>query len=413
MNSFPVLTLKENTFFTQELGLDKQFLLLNPTCPFTESLKKALLEWDFKVVYSEGSTGSSTYQPSSTNSFEQVTIDDVGIEETPVEKKPEFGSSVKKVLEEAHADLSSNEVKRMDVVQNVYNEYMNYITAVYTHYATHTVLDYQDLSDTVKELCVFIKESRRFVLRVTPVLEGNSKNFIVSHSMRSTVTAIVIGLQMRMPLPKLIELGITCLLHEIGQIRLPPQLYMTDRRLSPPERQKLATHSVLGYEIVKKNEFPLSVQIGVLEHHEREDGTGYPQKKKGDKISLYAKIIAVACTFEAITAPRHFKEARSTYEGMIEILKGNGKQFDENVTKALLYSISLYPIGAYVYLSNGKIAQVTDVNPNDPKNPILQIFGETLPDGSPKTVQSDSLSNKIVRVLNKAEAADILKQFNK
>ena len=98
---------------------------------------------------------------------------------------------------------------------------------------------------------------------------------------------------------------------------------------------------------------------------------------------------------------------------MIEILKGNGKQFDENVTKALLYSISLYPIGAYVYLSNGKIAQVTDVNPNDPKNPILQIFGETLPDGSPKTVQSDSLSNKIVRVLNKAEAADILKQFNK
>ncbi len=411
MNSFPVTTLKENTFFTQELVLDKQFILLNPTCPFNNALKKALLEWDFKVVYSDGSIGSGAVASPTPQDFEQVSIEQVDPNANDP-KKPEMGDNVKKALEEAHQDLANNEKSRMSVVQTVYNEYMNYITAVYTHYATHKVLDYQELSNTVKDLCIFIKDNRRYVLRITPTLEAANKNFIVSHSMRSTVTAIVIGLQLRMPLTKLIELGVTCILHEIGQIRLPPQLYMTGKRLSAPERAKLATHPVISFNIVKENDFPLAVQLGVLEHHERENGTGYPRKLTGNKISLYAKIIAVACSFEAITAPRMFKEARSTYDAMIEVLKNEGKQFDDTVIKALLYSLSLFPIGAYVYLQNGKIAQVTDVNPTDPRNPVVQILGETDETGGPKTVQTDNGTMRIVRVLNKSEAADILKQFN-
>lgn len=411
MNSFPVTTLKENTFFTQELVLDKQFILLNPTCPFNNGLKKALLEWDFKVVYSDGSIGSGAVASPTPQDFEQVSIEQVDPNANDP-KKPEMGDNVKKALEEAHQDLANNEKSRMSVVQTVYNEYMNYITAVYTHYATHKVLDYQELSNTVKDLCIFIKDNRRYVLRITPTLEAANKNFIVSHSMRSTVTAIVIGLQLRMPLTKLIELGVTCILHEIGQIRLPPQLYMTGKRLSAPERAKLATHPIIGFNIVKENDFPLAVQLGVLEHHERENGTGYPRKLTGNKISLYAKIIAVACSFEAITAPRMFKEARSTYDAMIEVLKNEGKQFDDTVIKALLYSLSLFPIGAYVYLQNGKIAQVTDVNPTDPRNPVVQILGETDETGGPKTVQTDNGTMRIVRVLNKSEAADILKQFN-
>ena len=149
MNSFPVVTLKENTFFTQELVLDKQFLLLNPTCPFNDALKKALLEWDFKVVYSNGSIGVAATSAPSAADFEQVTIDDVGILEEKKSAKTDIGENVKKVLEEAHQDLRNNEKSRMSVVQTVYNEYMNYITAVYTHYATHKVLSYQELTETV------------------------------------------------------------------------------------------------------------------------------------------------------------------------------------------------------------------------------------------------------------------------
>ncbi|WP_147644811.1 HD-GYP domain-containing protein [Treponema pectinovorum] len=411
MNSFSVASLQDNSFFSQDLVLDNQFILLNSSCPFTNSLRKALLEWDFKLVYSEGSQGiQATSAPVSTD-FENVDIDNVGSQEKE-NKTEEMGSSVKKVIEKAHSALANNEKSRMAVVQTIYNEYMNYITAVYTKYATHKTLNYEDLCETVKELCVFIKENRRYVLRISPTQDKISKNYLISHSMRSTVIAIVIGLQLSMPLSKLVDLGITCILHEIGQIRLPPQLYMTDRILSPAEKAKLATHAVLGFNIAKENNFPGQIQMGILEHHERENGTGYPRKLSGNQIDIFAKIIGVACSFEAITAPRHFKQARSSYDAMIEILKNEGKQFDDTVIKALLYSLSLFPIGAYVYLSNGKIGQVTDVNPNSPGNPLVSILGESDSFGRTLTVQSDNGTNKIVRVLNKTESADILKQFN-
>ena len=94
---------------------------------------------------------------------------------------------------------------------------------------------------------------------------------------------------------------------------------------------------------------------------------------------------------------------------MVEMLKNHNKQYDETVIKALLYSLSLFPIGAYVYLNNGKIGVVTDVSPNNPSQPIIQIVNEYEADGSPKTIQTDADANKIVRVLTRKEEEDVLK----
>lgn len=413
MNSFPIATLNDRTFFTQELVLDKNFILLDTACPWTDKLKNALVEWGFKVVYSNGNLSVTSRASPSAAEFENVSFENVSITDVTKEseKEVEIGAEVKKTLQEAHSKISGNEKSRMNIVQTVYNEYTNYINAVYTRYATHKTFNYDELTETVKELCIFIKDNRRFVLRIQPANDGKNKNFIINHSMRSTVLSIVIGLQMRIPLTKLIDLGITSILHEIGQIRLPPQLYLTERKLSPAERTKLATHPILGFRIMKENGFSSQIQLGVLQHHERENGSGYPQKLYGEQISLFAKIIGVACSFEAITAARSFKEARSSHEAIVEILRNEDNKFDPTVIKALLYAISLYPIGAYVYLLNGKIAQVTDANPGNPGNPIVSILGETDSQGAPKTIQTDNASNKIVRVLNKQEAQDILKQF--
>lgn len=421
MNSFSVAELKPNTYFTSSLIIDKTFLLCSTTCPLSEDIISALKEWEFKQVFSEGNIGIAVSTEAAAIAAQERTYQDVSIEQAlqdAAQEKPpvaESGanSAVKQALAKAQESVKTptadTDKSRLEVVQTVYNEYLNYISSVYTHYATHKELNLDEISETVKELCVYIKENRRYVLRITPSLEARNKNFLVSHSMRSTVLAITIGLQLRMPLSKLVELGVACILHEIGMIRLPPQLYMTDKPLTSGEKAQIATHPVIAYNILKDAKFPLSIQLGVLEHHERETGTGYPRKIPGPKISLYAKIIAVACSFEAITAPRHYREARTTYEAMIEMLKNDNHQYDDTVVKALLFCLSLCPIGAYVYLSNGKIAQVTDVNPGMPKNPIVQVIGETEKDGSPKTIQTNDTDMKIIRVMNKQEANDVLK----
>ena len=330
-----------------------------------------------------------------------------------IQAEEKVKNSLKHALEQANSGKFANtERSRLESVQAVYNEYMNYINSVYTDYATRKKINYQELSDTVKDLCIFIKDNKRYVLRITPSAEQRSKNFLVIHSMRSTVLAITLGLELHIAISKLIELGITSILHEIGMLRLPPQLYMSNRKLTNSERTQISTHPLLGCAILKELNFPLSIQLGVLEHHEKENGKGYPQHLTGEKISNYAKIIAVACSFEAITAPRLYKTARTTFDAMIEMLKNENQQYDPTVIKALLFSLSLFPIGAFVYLQNGKIAIVSDVSPNNPKNPIVQLINETEPDGSPKTVQTDNNLNKIVRVLTKEEQADVQKTLD-
>ena len=239
----------------------------------------------------------------------------------------------------------------------------------------------------------------------------DGRSYLLNHALRSTVLAIVISQQLRMPLAKQVELAVACIVHEIGMLKLPPQVYMTDRQLSGADKKSIFTHPVFSYEILRAYDFPLATQLAVLEHHEKQDGTGYPRRMHSEKISLYAKIIAVACSFEAITAPRFHKEPRSSYEAMVEMIKNNGRQFDESVVKALLFAVSLFPIGSYVFLQNGKIAQVVDVNPVNPKMPVLHLVGVKDERGEPVPIQLNE-NTKIIRTLSLKEVDDILKSLN-
>ena len=401
MDTITADSLHENLTFTGDLMIDSTFVLLPQTAPVTNELIKALREWEFDSFYCEGnlSLGGDIGISVSTGTDEKK--EDLNA--------PKIGESLKAAIERSkNIQLDNSDKARMDMVQKVYEEYMNYIESVFTHYATHKEIDQDDLSETVKELCVFIKENKRFILRVNPAEGATEKNFLVTHSMRTTVLAIAIALQLHMPLSKMVDLGVTSILHEIGMLRLPPQIYMTDKKLTPGERSQILKHPVLGYTIVKDLNFPLNIQLGVLEHHEKENGTGYPQKKSGDKISNNAKIISVACSYEAISSSRSYKTGRSTFEAIVELLQNRERSYDDSIIRALLYTVSLFPIGSYVYLSNRKIAQVIDTNPDNPKTPIIQYLTEKEADGSPKVSPTGSNGINIVRILSKDEEKDIL-----
>ncbi|MDE5898994.1 MAG: HD domain-containing protein [Treponemataceae bacterium] len=389
--------LRTSLIFKSDLMLDKNFVLLPVTVPVYQELLDLLKEWQFSEFECESGISLGG---------------DIGVDKNAPDGRPHPKKKLvrrRKIKPAAGKsyDPAHLEQNRIASVSDTYNEMMEYIASVYRQYATHKKINQAELEERIKNLCVFIKENKRYVLRISPSAAVRSKNFLVAHSMRSTVLAITIGLELHMELSRLVELGMTCLLHEIGMLRIPPQLYMSDRPLSTSERTQISLHPILGCNIVKELEFPVSVQLGILEHHEKENGTGYPRHLTSEKISIYAKIIAIVCSFEAITAPREYKTERTTFDAMVEMLKNKDNQYDATVLKALLYSLSLYPIGAYVYLSNGKVGLVTDVSPDNPTNPIVQIVNETGDDGSPKTVQTDDGANKIARVLSKKESEDI------
>ena len=399
MESIEIESLRAGITYTSDLMVDSSFLILPKTAEMTDDLIKALKQWGFDQVLSDGSISLGG---------------DIGIskEEIPENEsqKEKIGENVKKAIEDSKNNAVGNsDQARMDLVRSVYEEYMNYIESVFTHYATHKEIDQEELSETVQDLCIFIKEHKRYILRVNATISAEGRNFLIIHTMRSTVLCLAVALQLHLNLTKMIELGVTSILHEIGMLRLPPQLYMSSRKLSVREKAQISKHTLLGYTIIKDLSFPLPVQLGVLEHHEKENGTGYPRRLTAEKISSNAKIIAVACTYEAISSPRSYKDEKSTFDALLELLQNKEHAYDGSVIKALLYTVSLYPIGTFVYLSNRKVAEVVDTNPDNPKTPIVQLLTEKEADGSFKTVQIGQDNINILRILTKKEKEDIMK----
>jgi HD-GYP domain-containing protein (c-di-GMP phosphodiesterase class II) len=391
VNTFNTTELQEGVFFSKDVFLDKKFILLTPATAVSLEFIRELKEWEFLKIYSEGEQTETSVISSAQSEDEDKDRQQSGSD-------AESGGDASRDSSQTDTDDSI-----YAQVERTYLGFQNFIAEVYTQYVTKKELQLQAISDKVKELCEFIKEYRKYVLRIQPSQENRDKNYLVVHSMRSTVFAIVIGQQLKFPIHKLIELGVSTILHEIGMVRLPPQVYMGKKELTPIEKNAILTHPVISYNILREFSFPLNICLGVLEHHERENGEGYPRKLAKDKISIYAKIIAVACSYEAMTANRPFKEARDAFTGIIDLMKNPGKQYDDMVIRALLFSLSLYPIGIYVLLSNDKKAQVIDVNPDNPKYPIVQIVGETKPDGTPKIVETSEYGLSVKRPLSREE----------
>ena len=402
MESISVESLREGNSFNSDLMIDSTFLLLPKSAEVTADLLRALKQWGFDEILADGQINRG-------GDIGITSLDDEE-ENDDASQKEKIGENVKKAIEDSkHSAVGNSDQARIELVRSVYEEYMNYIESVFTHYATHKTIDKDELSDTVQELCIFIKEHRRYILRVNATVNAEKRNFLVIHTMRTTVLAIAVGFQLHLPLSKMIELGVTCILHEIGMLRLPPQLYMSSRKLSVREKAQISKHTLLGYSIIKDLSFSLPIQLGVLEHHEKENGTGYPRRLTSEKISSNAKVIAVACTYEAISSPRSYKDEKSTFDALLELLQNKEHAYDPSVIKALLYTVSLYPIGTFVYLSNRKVAEVIDTNPDNPKLPVVQLLTEREPDGSFKTYQIGENGINILRILTKQEKEDIIK----
>jgi HD-GYP domain-containing protein (c-di-GMP phosphodiesterase class II) len=381
MEHYSVRDIPPGSYFTEPVFLDDRFILAAPEMPFTERMAGFLIKWQFREVLSAG------------KALEHYSSEAAGL------NSGELNSSEK--ISDGAGLSDQVEIIR---AKEFYIKFLQYAEDLFTQVAIKNKLDFKEVALKMKEVCDIVKEDRRFLLRVQKALDPKSdQNYLTSHAVKSTIIALVIGSYLKLPLHRLIELGTAALLHEIGMIKLPPQIYLNKRALSPPERKAILTHPILSYELLKSFDFPLNISMAALEHHERENGEGYPRKLTGDKISLYAKIIAVACSYEALTTKRPHREAKDGYAGMLDLLKNEGNQYNDTVIRALVYSLSIYPIGLYVLLSNGKKAQVIDVNPEKPRYPIVQILGELTLEGKNKTLETSPSDVHITRPLKREE----------
>ncbi len=378
MEKFDLKTLHEGVSFSDAVYLDEQFILAAPERPISRSLLNSLSQWDFTGVLSDGKL------------IEKATVQEQKNEE----------------LESVLAMSANSESERIDRAAKLFDIFKKHMQFVFTNAMQKEELDYEGLTQYVARAVPIIREDKQYLMRSqrTPPLEG-SDEYLTSHGVRSMIISIIIGNYLKFSEERLTELGVAALLHEIGMTKLPVATrgYYTKRQLTNDEKKAIFAHPVYSYNVLKSFNAPLVVCLAGLEHHERENGSGYPQKLTGDRISLYAKIIAIACSYEALTANRPHRDAKNAYAGMVELLKNEGKQYDPAIVKALLYSLSMYPVGLYILLSNGKRGQVVDIDPANPFFPIVQVFGIFTPEGGIVKMKTSKDGVYIIRPLRKDE----------
>lgn len=224
------------------------------------------------------------------------------------------------------------------------------------------------------------------------------------HSVNVTVLSIVLGVALKLNKDELYKLGLGALLHDIGKVYVPVEILNKPSKLTPGEFEVMKKHSEAGYRHVKEN-YNLNVKsyIGILQHHERYDGLGYPDGRAGEQINLYGRIISICDVYDALTSDRPYRKGMIPSEAMEYIMGGSSIMFDPRLVQAFMKKVAPYPVGMCVRLSNNYTGIVLENYEDFCMRPRLRIFKKDNRAVEPFTVDLGTRENNnvtIVEVVN-------------
>ncbi|MDR2695413.1 MAG: HD-GYP domain-containing protein [Deltaproteobacteria bacterium] len=172
-------------------------------------------------------------------------------------------------------------------------------------------------------------------------------------------------------------IGLAGLFHDLGKMEIPLDILNSPRRLTAEEFSVMRRHPAIGGAHLKK--IPgiqdLVVQ-GALEHHERVNGKGYPDGKRGDEISLAGKVLAVVDVYDALSSRRVYKDPMAPHSALGLLYGMRGEDFVPELVERFIQCIGIYPSGSLVQLNNNHLAVVSQVDADDPLKPQLILIQE-------------------------------------
>lgn len=163
--------------------------------------------------------------------------------------------------------------------------------------------------------------------------------YTAGHTRRVTKYSLMIADRIGIEPAERKWLALSGILHDIGKIGVRDKILNKEGPLERDEFEKMKEHTILGAEIVQKISSLSKVIDGILFHHEKLDGTGYPHGLKGDEIPLFARIIAVADTYDAMTTDRPYRKGMSSAAATAELKRNAGTQFDPEIVEAFLAAV--------------------------------------------------------------------------
>ena len=232
-----------------------------------------------------------------------------------------------------------------------------------------------NLTKLVDDIIEQVLDQKNILINLVDI--KSMDNYTYEHCVNVIILSIIIGVELKLDRKRLYDLAIGAMLHDVGKVFIPKDVLQKPGSLTSEEYDIIKTHSVKGYDYLKDDVCVSIVsRIVALQHHEKIDGSGYPDGVKGDKIHEFARIVAIADVYDALTSDRPYRRAMSPNEAIEYLMGGADRYFDFNIVCSFVKKIVPYPVGTMIRLSTGAIAIVEIITPGYPLRPVVKIISD-------------------------------------
>ncbi|AKJ28957.1 HD-GYP domain-containing protein [Caldimonas brevitalea] len=221
-----------------------------------------------------------------------------------------------------------------------------------------------------------VTDSRDTCLRLLGETSGERSS---SHPVNVAVIAMLLGKAIGLSGEELHELGVGAMLHDIGKVALPERVRCRDDRHSHADVQFYQEHVAHGIDLARKMKLSLGAALVIAQHHEHVDGTGFPQRLTGDRISKAARIVALANCFDNLCNPHNPIKALTPHEALSLMFAQMKARFDAVMLGAFIKMMGVYPPGSVVQLTDDRYAMVVSVNAARPLKPRVIVHEPGVP----------------------------------
>jgi HD-GYP domain-containing protein (c-di-GMP phosphodiesterase class II) len=231
-------------------------------------------------------------------------------------------------LYEGHYNNFTNNKMIPEDMKVFYNSISGNISALFEN--PESVENIKEAKKIISNMVNIIMQDSFTVSSLVTILSFDYYNH--THSLNVSVYSICVGKQMGLSKKELEDLGTSALLHDLGKTKIDPAIINKNGTLTEEEFAEVQNHPFYGWLLAKKVGIEnKNILAGIRNHHEKMDGSGYPDKLKNDEIHLYAKIIGVCDIFDAITTNKSYQDSKSTFETLIMMKKEMSKHLDVKI----------------------------------------------------------------------------------
>lgn len=199
------------------------------------------------------------------------------------------------------------------------------------------------------------------------------------HSINVMVLSLLLGKAVELSAEEMKYLGVGALLHDAGKTEIPPRILRAASR-TPPEEEYYRAHVGYGIKAVAGAKgMAVPARNIIACHHERWDGSGFPNRLAGDKIPRLARIAALANRYDNLCNPFDIQSAKTPAEALGHLFKKESGAFDPDLLQRFVKVLGVYPPGTFVTLSNGAVGLVVESNPNRLLQPLVMLYDADIP----------------------------------